>query len=1231
MLNLFSCCFPSIHLKPRLKNNFWFLILSALFFAAGIILIETETYTAEKIISDFEKSLHRKEIRLEEELDKICKNNYDVSYIHSLHENEGISFLIYDNDSLIFWTGRNILPKNYFSNSPEIKKHKTGWYETRIKKNNNKTCIGLLLIKNNFPYQNNYLNNYFNKGLRVIKKANLHELKSAEGIIVKNNQSQDFCRFEIVDDSPLVPYKKWGSYALFTIGIILLIQFFYNECESYSKTIGRTWPLIVYISTLITLRYLTIFLRFPESIYSTELFGPRYFADATSFWLPSLGDFLINSLLILYISYYLFKKIKNGNGFEKINSIIKTILTLLVFIVICVIAWNINTLFVGLIRNSNIPFNINNLFALTTQTYIGLSILGFIFLAFIFITHVLIKFIYWLKQPRLYVWILAFISFAIYTTWCHINGRLDLIAIMWAFPIIITMLVVQKNITESYPFSIAVVFLFWVSLYSVHTFLKHNGLKEYDLRFAYAEKLSSERDPVAEHLFAETEKDLLADTVLRNLFYKTPVAFDEIEKRLLQQHFSGYWERYNLSVSIFDSLCYPVLKSGINSVDNNFNIENTIDSKGEETTSEKLFYIPDPSGKINYVARLPIQKSANQTPFVTVYIDFKSGLASDEIGFPELLLDKSVAQNTELKNYSYAKYKNNELVTHFGKTAYPINSKLFETTANKTNIITTNNISYVILKKEEGSFIVISKEATTWLDEITTFSYLFAIYSLLLLIIISTRQLGNSTRLFKTISFKNKLQVLLIGVVLISLLLFGLGTIYFINKQFDDKSREIVSEKIHSVQIEVQNKLDGANERTINFKEYASYILKKFSNVFFTDITLYDNKGNLLATSSPKLFDEGLLPHKMNFTAYDEMIVKGQTEFIHNESIGKLNYLSAYMPFTDKRGRVLGYLNLPYFARQSQLEKEISAYLVTLINVYVLLFALTVLIAIFFGNYLTRPLRIIQDKMSKLTLGKPNELIEWNEKDEIGNLVSEYNRMISELSKSAEMLARSERELAWREMAKQVAHEIKNPLTPMKLSIQHLKKIWKDKSPDIDEKIDSVTKMLIEQIDTLSHIANEFSNFAKMPKANEEKINIKNILGNIVELYKDSASITLVDKCNDTNCTVMADKEQLLRVFNNLVKNAIQAIPEDRAGVVEIKISVKNNDVVVAIKDNGSGISETAMDKIFMPNFTTKTAGMGLGLAMVKNIVETSRGKIWFETTKDVGTTFYVSLPVVVD
>jgi nitrogen fixation/metabolism regulation signal transduction histidine kinase len=324
----------------------------------------------------------------------------------------------------------------------------------------------------------------------------------------------------------------------------------------------------------------------------------------------------------------------------------------------------------------------------------------------------------------------------------------------------------------------------------------------------------------------------------------------------------------------------------------------------------------------------------------------------------------------------------------------------------------------------------------------------------------------------------------------------------------------------------------------------------------------------------------------------------------------------------------MGYLNIPYFAKQTELENEISTLLVTLINIYVFLIVISLLVTLFIANRITGPLQMLQQKLANISLGKKNETIEWNNKDEIGNLIIEYNRMILELSESAERLAKSERESAWREMAKQVAHEIKNPLTPLRLNAQLIQRAYQEQSPQFDEKFKKFTTMLIEQVDTLAQIANEFSNFAVMPKPKLTKVNLSDVIQNAVTLFRTTTASEINFNLLTDNDIIDADKEQLLRVFNNLIKNALQAINDEKNGSIEINLKEEKNGLLVQVIDNGIGMNDEQKKMIFVPNFTTKTGGMGLGLAMVKSILENINSTISFTSIENEGTVFELRFPL---
>lgn len=236
--------------------------------------------------------------------------------------------------------------------------------------------------------------------------------------------------------------------------------------------------------------------------------------------------------------------------------------------------------------------------------------------------------------------------------------------------------------------------------------------------------------------------------------------------------------------------------------------------------------------------------------------------------------------------------------------------------------------------------------------------------------------------------------------------------------------------------------------------------------------------------------------------------------------------------------------------------------------------------------------------------------------------------MVDELSNSAKLLAESERQVAWREMARQIAHEIKNPLTPMKLSIQMLDRM--KGRPDFEEYLKKTTRSLVEQIDSLAIIANEFSNFARMPVASFKKVDIVSKLMSSVNLFNNNSEGVVVDvECSISEAYVFADSEQLTQVFNNILKNAIQAIPDNREGLIEVKLYQQNDKVEITIRDNGEGIPPDVQEKLFIPTFTTKTSGMGLGLSIVKNIIQMSHGSINFKTEQGWGTTFIIQFPIV--
>jgi signal transduction histidine kinase len=365
-----------------------------------------------------------------------------------------------------------------------------------------------------------------------------------------------------------------------------------------------------------------------------------------------------------------------------------------------------------------------------------------------------------------------------------------------------------------------------------------------------------------------------------------------------------------------------------------------------------------------------------------------------------------------------------------------------------------------------------------------------------------------------------------------------------------------------------------------------------------------------------------------NYNLDNEILQKLRTSennrFIEDYNSDVDKFHASYRVLKDNFGSAYGILLFPYFEDVSFSENELNIFLENLYQIYILLLIGVILIAYFLSKYVTRSLETIRLKMDQTGLLKRNEKIFLkNATTEIDSLVNSYNTMIDDLEVSASKLAKSERESAWQEMARQVAHEIKNPLTPMRLTVQSFQQNYNYKDPKNIKKINDLSNTLIQQIDTMNQVATAFSDFASLPKAKVEKCNLVEITKQAISLFKE---FNISFEYNSDEIIHQFDKNQWTRVITNLIKNSIQSIQENVKPKIKIEINSNNKFTLIEIIDNGHGISKELGDKVFEPKFTTKTSGMGLGLGIVKNILDSNKGKIFFKPNSKKGTTFKIEL-----
>lgn len=479
----------------------------------------------------------------------------------------------------------------------------------------------------------------------------------------------------------------------------------------------------------------------------------------------------------------------------------------------------------------------------------------------------------------------------------------------------------------------------------------------------------------------------------------------------------------------------------------------------------------------------------------------------------------------------------------------------------------------------------------------------------------------------KKLSLRLRIFIAMILLVLLASILIAGVTIY----QYNEEAQDYHKERLERKEAAIRKSIDFVIEETTFavITEKIPLIFKEeifdIANIHGLQINLYDLEGQLLKSSMASMqqntsnvcLDAEVL-NQLSNTAEHRYVVK-------NDTNGQV-FQSSYSYITDEKFKNIAILNLPYLENDDFFNKELKQFLLRLGYAYLVMILAAIILAYFISKYITRSLKTISDKMNEIRLEKRNKKIEIETTSaEIETLVNSYNLMIDELEHSAVQLATSEREQAWREMAKQVAHEIKNPLTPMRLSVQSFQRKFNPEDENIHQKVTEYSNTLIQQIDTMSSIASAFSNFAKMPAQQNEQLNVVHIVKLALDIFNEDY---INFEAESEELIAKFDRTQLIRVVTNLVKNSIQAMPLDNENPkINVKVFTEDKNIKITVEDNGMGISEETESRIFEPKFTTKTSGMGLGLAMVKNIVETYNGTITFTSALGKGTIFSVIFP----
>lgn len=1167
---------------------------------------------------------------LQEPVSDPCFLHFQEKYAPGLNKH-GLYLFIYVNDTLEYWSSNDVVVPGTYSSSEFDKpyvslgniRYTTAKHASFVKKRDNYILVGLALIKDVYVYENKYLKTAFQKDFGLPAKLKISS-EQVDGYPITDSEGR-FVWSLIFDSASSYQFQIYIPALFYLLAIIVFLLLLDSIFGIIHTDIHRNlyFPTLALILT--NVRYVMQQWQIPEVFYKLNIFMPVHFAST---WFPSFGELCLWCIFISFFVFELYRFLRVPLFYQHRWKYF--VYFSLLFIIVIVGFFAISILLKNIFINSSDIFESSDRTTLLNK----FSVLGYMVIMLFFTSFCLLldKTLQWCRQEMtFYQFLIVYVIFLslVIIGWSMSGLSVSLVSVFFLSVMVFITGALRLRRTAKFKYSHYTLLVFIFALYTSICFNQYNNEKYEDKKKILITNLVSQHDLIAEFLLKDISERIRSDTIaLADIAYRDFPVTTEVLNYLKSQYFySSYWNRYKFQCYVCDIGGNVNVSGRTNNCVSHFKY--MTDNMGVQLPRSQFWYIDRPYDVSSYLGWFR-EKKEGEAP-LQIFIELWPNNVPDEIGYPELLLDDRQVNDNSLKGYSFAKYFKNRRMTQYGDYRYNLKGDIFQTNQSDYHTVYADGMEHLVYRPDENNVIVLSSYSPGMGDLIINFSYIFIFFFIVISIALLIFYLPAIRRGFQW-NFRNKFQYSMIIIMLVLFAIIGIFSIKYVNRQYRNKNIDIVNEKMRAIHKELLSAMlfrENMEEKEGTDKEVYTNLLIDYQRLFYTDINLFDVNGQLIATSLPDIFDKGLMGRQINPNAYIKLAYGQHASIMEHEEIGGLHYISAYESLVDNENQVIAFLNLPHFTQQGTLTEEISNAIMTLLNFYIVIILLTVIVSVVMSNQITQPLMMLQEKFRNIKLGEKNEPIHYKSHDEVGGLVKEYNRAIEELARSASRLARSERESAWREMAKQIAHEINNPLTPMKLSIQHLKRAYDNKSVRFDQYMEKISRSLVEQIDTLSGIATEFSNFAKMPVAHNERLDLIDKINSVTPLF----AIDENKRAFHTNfhglkqAVIFADKEQMSRVFINLFKNAFQAIPKNRQAKIDIDVLKFNRIIWVRIKDNGAGIPEEMQERIFRPNFTTKSSGMGIGLSIVRNIIESAGGTINFKTQQGEGTTFIISLP----
>ena len=1181
-----------------------------------------------------DKELGRLEFQLQQKMKRgvpllqqtLNSSPIDAEHLITEANNEGIYLYLFHGQRPSLWSTNKVIPEapdydddtlyREFGNGKFLQLQITGGQR-----------VAVALIPLRFSYRNSQLND---RASELLPDARL-EFKYSQNppdqqlggdwITAGSGRPLFYASIQQID------YNYNWLLAIYLISwLVIGVMLLYSLPPLYHSRGRQLVGLLLHVLYIFSVVYLWKMARMPQLLFQHPLFDATHYASST--FLASLGDLLI---LLLLVGWHMLLLLRLDWRIVLWPEPRYLSIAIGIIHIVSLIAFQ--ELYYHLYLDGDITLNIAQ--PLSLSTYGWLSIIAFCTLLLLHLLLLLQWCSYLHNAARRWKW-QYWLALLLPTIASAYLQPLWLIAAAYASLGTLIFLQLSKGKKPSVLVLLAAVGLASLFFTTINITFQ---TKNYQLQQeASAESLVNRQDVLAEYLFSSVQDNIASDPFLKSYFKNPSLSERLVQQRIQQLYLAGYFKKYNIEVKTFTTEGYPLSKNDLRPLQV---FKDMIGGALQSGSSQSSLLLINEFNKLPYyISAIPISDESKEIGHVVISLQEK--LYQQKVLYPELLLEQEASTPPLYEGWSYAIYQGGKLVNRRGLYPYKDAVTLQGLSAQRRFAhYTEGQYRHTLYQAGNDLQIIISRPAAGFFIYIATYSYylfVMIIISLIawLFVVLHSRYLRFNTRTLplpllpalRRYGFRWNILLSLLGTTSFAAVLIGAASVVYIATQYKENEENVLKVRSAQVASRLETRLSDRDARFgLTVDELEAY-LRELADLYQLDITVFDQRGALMVTTQPAIYEQGLLAPIIAPLTYLRFIQERHTQLIAEENLGNLRYSSAYSTIRSSDGAVLGYVHLPNFYQQRNLRDQINNFLNTLINIYVFVLLVLLAFSTFISRQLTHPLNQIRNQLRKSANSSSNIRLHWDKDDEIGSLVNEYNEVLSMLETKAEQLAQAEREGAWQELAKQAAHEINNPLSPMKLQLQRLEMAWHQQREDLPRLFEITMRTVINQIDSLSKIASEFKDMARMPEGVPTDVEPDEILRELEVLHHpENNTYQLEISLNCEGARVKIDRTHLSRVLDNLIRNGIQALSEDRERKVLVQTSCTVEQVYIKVEDTGRGIPAEIQPNIFKPNFTTKSTGMGMGLAICSATIRKASGSLTFTTAPDEGTTFTLTLP----